>query len=231
MSLTLRNIKGSPLTYTEMDDNLTYLEGVAGATGGAGILDTLSVSGTSSLNALTLSTQPATDASTASTINTLVVDSNGVVKKKEISNYTELIVNVSSAQILTMGDTPVEILPAPGAGKYYDIDWKSSFIEFTAGTSSYNTGTIDRVVFNYTDGYSSNMVTGDFLAESDNVIVPMLANMIWSTSSNVVIMGYTFLNTGLILQSFDASSNTENPTLGNGTMRIKVYYKEITFGA
>ena len=147
------------------------------------------------------------------------------------TGYTEAIINVSSAQILTMGDTPVEILPAPGAGKYYDIDWKSSFIEFTAGTSSYNTGTIDRVVFNYTDGYSSNMVTGDFLAESDNVIVPMLANMIWSTSSNVVIMGYTFLNTGLILQSFDASSNTENPTLGNGTMRIKVYYKEITFGA
>jgi hypothetical protein len=31
MSLTLRNIKGSPLTYTEMDDNLTYLEGLAAA--------------------------------------------------------------------------------------------------------------------------------------------------------------------------------------------------------
>jgi hypothetical protein len=28
MSLTLRNIKGSPLTYTEMDNNLTYLEGL-----------------------------------------------------------------------------------------------------------------------------------------------------------------------------------------------------------
>ena len=28
MSLTLRNVKGSPLTYTEMDDNLTYLEGL-----------------------------------------------------------------------------------------------------------------------------------------------------------------------------------------------------------
>lgn len=49
MSLTLRNVKGSPLTYTEMDNNLTYLEGVAGATGGTGILDDLVVSGTSSL--------------------------------------------------------------------------------------------------------------------------------------------------------------------------------------
>jgi len=49
MSLTLRNVKGSPLTYTEMDNNLTYLEGVAGATGGTGIFDDLVVSGTSSL--------------------------------------------------------------------------------------------------------------------------------------------------------------------------------------
>jgi len=32
MSLILRNVKGSPLTYTEMDDNLTYLEGLSGGT-------------------------------------------------------------------------------------------------------------------------------------------------------------------------------------------------------
>jgi hypothetical protein len=53
MSLTLRNVKGSPLTYTEMDNNLTYLEGVAGATGGTGIFDDLVVSGTSSLGDVT----------------------------------------------------------------------------------------------------------------------------------------------------------------------------------
>jgi len=32
MSLTLRNVKGSPLTYTEMDNNLTYLEGLTSNT-------------------------------------------------------------------------------------------------------------------------------------------------------------------------------------------------------
>ena len=31
MGLTLRNIKGSPLTYTEMDDNLLYLESLTGS--------------------------------------------------------------------------------------------------------------------------------------------------------------------------------------------------------
>lgn len=33
MSLILRNVKGSPLTYNEMDDNLTYLEGLATSSG------------------------------------------------------------------------------------------------------------------------------------------------------------------------------------------------------
>jgi hypothetical protein len=54
MSLTLRNTKGSPLTYNEMDNNLTYLEGVATATGGTGVFDNLIVSGTSDLGEVIL---------------------------------------------------------------------------------------------------------------------------------------------------------------------------------
>jgi hypothetical protein len=38
------------------------------------------------------------------------------------SDYTETIVNISSAQILAMGTTPIELLPAPGVGKYYEFD-------------------------------------------------------------------------------------------------------------
>jgi hypothetical protein len=36
MSLVLRNVKGSPLSFSEMDNNLTYLEGIIGATGPQG---------------------------------------------------------------------------------------------------------------------------------------------------------------------------------------------------
>jgi hypothetical protein len=45
MSLTLRNVKGSPLTYTEMDDNLTYLEGLSGGTPSASDLAAVLVEG------------------------------------------------------------------------------------------------------------------------------------------------------------------------------------------
>ena len=38
MALTLRTVKGSPLTYQEMDDNLTYLSSsISGSGGGSGV--------------------------------------------------------------------------------------------------------------------------------------------------------------------------------------------------
>lgn len=52
MSLTLRNVKGSPLTYTEMDDNLTYLEGLS--TTGNTLANTLSIGNTTSGNDMEL---------------------------------------------------------------------------------------------------------------------------------------------------------------------------------
>ena len=51
MSLILRNTKGTSLTYTEMDDNLLYLEGLSGATAGDldGVLSLGNNSGTYSI--------------------------------------------------------------------------------------------------------------------------------------------------------------------------------------
>jgi hypothetical protein len=45
MTLVLRSIKGSPLTYNEMDDNLTYLESqISSGSSPQGLVDVLSVS-------------------------------------------------------------------------------------------------------------------------------------------------------------------------------------------
>jgi hypothetical protein len=51
MSLILRNTKGTSLTYTEMDNNLLYLEGLSGATAGDldGVLSLGNTTGTYSL--------------------------------------------------------------------------------------------------------------------------------------------------------------------------------------
>jgi hypothetical protein len=53
MSLVLRNVKGSPLTYTEMDDNLTYLEGLS--TTGNTLANTLSIGNETDGNNIKLS--------------------------------------------------------------------------------------------------------------------------------------------------------------------------------
>jgi hypothetical protein len=43
MALTLRNVKGSPLTYTEMDNNLTYLEGLTTGSTASDLASVLSI--------------------------------------------------------------------------------------------------------------------------------------------------------------------------------------------
>lgn len=69
-------------------------------------------------------------------------DSSGVISEKSgptVSyiadpNLTQ-VVNISSAQILTLGSSPVTLLTAPGANKYYDV--KKVIVEYTYGTVEY----------------------------------------------------------------------------------------------
>jgi hypothetical protein len=89
MSLTLRNVKGSPLTYTEMDNNLTYLEGLTSSTGSTAVFGSVSTDG------LTLTTTPTTD--TGNTLNILTIDSNGVVRKKQNKNVYKYKVLIGQA--------------------------------------------------------------------------------------------------------------------------------------
>jgi hypothetical protein len=119
MSLTLRNVKGSPLTYTEMDNNLTYLEGLTSSTGSTATF------GSVSANTVTITTQPANDTSTGGTVNTLTISGNGTINKKPISNarvYRALVTQTGTAAPVatvlenTLGGTPT--WARTGVGNY-----------------------------------------------------------------------------------------------------------------
>jgi len=133
------------------------------------------------------------------------------------SGYTETIVNISSAQILAMGTTPIELLPVAGANAYYDID--KIVLEYNYNTTA------------YANAPQPMPSMGNFYAE---IVVDFLT----STNNDVVIIndfGRTptgsyeryIINQSLTLGDY----NSANPTLGDGTLRVKMYYKIITFGA
>lgn len=155
------------------------------------------------------------------------------------SDYTETIVSIPSAAngavtysdgrpnatggILGIGTSPIELLPAPGSGKYYDID--KIVLEYTKGTTPYSQLTPNILwidpFFTGIDNLLNNIAT--FLT----LIFRPGASYTLPTTSDVVVNEYLPINKAINLSTWSSA----DPTLGDGTLRVKIYHKTITFGA
>ena len=139
------------------------------------------------------------------------------------SEYTETIVNISSAQILAMGTTPIELLPAAGVGKYYDID--KIIFEVDGNTIDYTYSTLTSIALR--GALIGEIFPASILERSfSNVFIQLSNNALYNSG----VYNYTEdreLNLALTLTTDDS----ENPILGNGILRIKIYHKTIIFGA
>ena len=139
--------------------------------------------------------------------------------------YQTTIVNISSSQILNMGTTPIELLPAPGVNKYYDIEQIT--FEYTYGTTSYNVPDSDFI--RISDYSTINFaITERVIAEGENTIT--IIKDFYSVQDGideVTFFGVTnvVLNKGLYLEPISG-----NPTNGDGTLRAIIKYKVKTFG-
>jgi hypothetical protein len=163
--------------------------------------------------------------STAITPTTLIhiVDTNDVSQdpagssyKAELNQIATTIggyqyysaVTITSGETLTLFSLPVEILPAPGANKYYDF---KVYFEYTYNSSPYTSNLIVLV------DNTNKRVTKEFYIEgSDNVI--LVSNM--DTQSNL-----SAVNSNLSL-----ATTVSDPTGGDGSLKIKIYYNIVDFG-
>ena len=144
--------------------------------------------------------------------------------------YQTTIVNISSSQILNMGTTPIELLPAAGVNKYYDIE--KIILEYIPNTISYNlSGDGNDVVRLYYGNL--NAVISSKIVGSDNRYIALITDLKHrsNVSDNTFIPEATDILYGgeadgiLALTSYNG-----NPTDGNGTMRAIIKYKIKTFG-
>ncbi len=143
---------------------------------------------------------------------------------------TTTIVNITSAQILAMGNTPIELLPAAGANMYYDIE--KVILEFAVGSTAFdNLGLISL--------FYSSTGANVFSTEADNLIGDLDDLIIKTTASGSYVKGageQVFVpsfrkNDSLLLIATDASGTPLDPTLGDGTLRAIITYTVRTFGA
>jgi hypothetical protein len=155
------------------------------------------------------------------------------------SDYTETIVNITPTEttysdgrplvasgILDMGTTPIELLPAAGVNAYYDID--KVVLEYTHITTPYSLSSdlINvRHLSNYSFGsaFSPNLIVNT----SDRVAIGKMDAFSDDVNNGFSMCGVQLLNESIVLDTY----NNTNPTLGNGTLRVKIYHKTITFGA
>jgi hypothetical protein len=133
-----------------------------------------------------------------------------IFNSRNLSTYIE--VDISSAQILAMGTTPIELLPTPGPGKY--LDWKLDW-ELDYGTADYACSGNMKI--------GANAVVGISLVTERNDAVSQL-NSHGLVDSNGQSLGSVNLNTNLEV------SATTAVTLGDSTVKVKIWYIIRTFG-
>lgn len=119
-------------------------------------------------------------------------------------------VTISSAQLLAIHDTPVEIIPAPGAGKF--IALISTAWQYKAVTTGYSNlnGSLDLYLSNDLATQMSDVDPGTLVGGTTNGIVQGAA-----ASGNAT----PGLNATLI-----CTQKSQNPTLGDGSLVIFVDY-------
>lgn len=165
----------------------------------------------------------------ANDIDTAFTEVNSL--QEQIDNLpqggTTTVVNISSAQILAMGSTPIELLPAPGAGKYYEF---SGFCELQYGTTPY-TFANDALMFGGSDSYAGTLVDNQFLSQTSNKYVKFGNTDSFRVGitgmTNNVVSSFGSMNESIILTSY----NGADPTDGDGTLRVIITYTTRTFGA
>ena len=142
----------------------------------------------------------------------LTSDASGNASWQNLYGYQYFTaVTITSAQTLSIGSIPVQVLPAPGTNKYYDI---KVYFEYVFNTTAYSsTGTL-------------------VLADNTTKRVTNQFDINGQLTSRVFVSDMNFQNqfTTLNSQIEFTTSDGSDPTLGDGSFKVKIYYNIIDFG-
>ena len=135
-----------------------------------------------------------------------------------------LEVDITDTQIKNINPfTPVELLPAIGGSFYYEF---KMLLEYTGGTTGYTIGTNEALALGQFDGGLTNNVTEtalSYLATNDIVdgVISVDDTVFNEGSLGKIIPGQNIALT---------TSGGSTPTLGDGTIKAKIWYTIRAFG-
>jgi hypothetical protein len=120
--------------------------------------------------------------------------------------------DLSAADILALNTTPILVLPAPGANKFYSF--VSSVFNYSFGGTPYTRNSSAGIVFSYDQVTSAPMLAiGNILILSNDSVRESLSTGIGDSNLSL------YANKAVYLKL-----NGGSFTFGNGTLRIKAIY-------
>ena len=129
------------------------------------------------------------------------------------NNNLVATVSLSSAQILALNTTPIQLVAAPGANKMIVVSVVAFYYDHN--TTAYATNTT--LHLRYASAASSGITLGNFITQTQDVIATQTGNLFTSAPN-------AFIN-----QALNITVDTGNPTAGDGTLVVKVYYRIVDF--
>lgn len=161
-------------------------------------------------------------------IDEIADDITNIITVVNALEYTETIVNITSAQILAMDSTPIELLPVPAAGTYYDSVIIK--LEFYPGNVNFVSAETKFYTLNGSNSYELSLGALKDGYEAYWVVDCNQADVIFSTGAEGTTsrMGFT--------ENYPAYSQiglfcAGNIATGNGTGKATIIYTVRTFGA
>lgn len=157
---------------------------------------------------------------------------SSAINSLEGGGFTETIVEISAAEILSAGTNYISLLPAPGAGNYYEID-KMIFEFLYESGFAYNDMNGDFFEIRYTQSGEKILcrIDGTLVSQA----VPKVAIVkefsivqVLGMNSEIIVAPY-LLNEEVHLGTFNYSNLTDNGQTAG--MRVKIYSKIHTLGA
>ena len=120
-------------------------------------------------------------------------------------------VTVNTGSLLTLGNTSITLIAAPGANKVIDLISVSQYLD--AGTAQYNFGNNLEVKIGAT-------TFGTLTAQSANFATDLVSKIETGATTKVIEQ-----NTAVTLET------AVNPSQGNGTMFFNIMYRVLNVGA
>lgn len=137
------------------------------------------------------------------------------------TGYTYTEVAVSSAEILTLGTVGKELLPAAGPNNYYDI--AEMVLEYTHVTTGYTIGS-QLAVYGTSQTYA--VLEETLITTGADLVTYFRGAQPTSVATTTPFLYNEEPNANVTLFTVSGA----NPTLGDGTLLVKIWYKVRTFG-